>query len=178
MNNQENYKSKYLKYKTKYLNLLSQSGGSCEKGTPEENSFICLKKEFEQIINELPTHECVWENCTYYSEKLNRLYKIRDKIMNIPKLERDIKKDFVDAITKIEGTQNSCKICTLKKEVDGIISDIIPRGRDSADLKVYNTSINRINEIIKTLNPQGESTTYFNEKLNYIKNRINPSSKK
>jgi hypothetical protein len=169
MSNQENYKSKYLKYKTKYLNLLSQSGGFCEPGKPEVDGVCKFKEEVDKIIKELPNHKCEWGNCI----QLNRLNEIKDKIMNNPNLKNDIKNYFINTITKIEGTQNSCKICTLKKEVDGIISVISPLGNDSADCKVYNTNINRINQIKKELNPEpkGEVDKYFTEKLEYAQQK-------
>ena len=85
MNNQEDYKSKYLKYKTKYLNLLNQSGGGCDQVKLKNNKELCyriqeLNNEHENIMKKVPLrvnhYKCDTLNCrsyTYYISKLKSL---------------------------------------------------------------------------------------------------------
>lgn len=75
MNNNDIYKLKYIKYKTKYLNLLNQNGGGCEK--PEDsNKLQCIKLEISNIFRYLNGNSCESSYCDYLYKTIKRLNEL------------------------------------------------------------------------------------------------------
>jgi len=104
MDKDNNYKLKYLKYKTKYLNLLNQHGGLCED--KNDNSFYCMKKrEVDQIIK-LIKIDCKILNDKYYNDKLIELNKKREDCNN-PNLKQLPGGIFMPDIPNIQNIQNT-----------------------------------------------------------------------
>jgi hypothetical protein len=120
MDKDNNYKLKYLKYKTKYLNLLNQHGGLCED--KNDNSFYCMKKrEVDQIIN-LIKIDCNIQNNEYYNNKLNELNKIKNEANN-----EEITKYINDnAITILNKKKEDCNNPNLTQLPGGIFIPAIP----------------------------------------------------
>jgi hypothetical protein len=130
MNKQEDYKSKYLKYKTKYLNLLNQSGGNdCYRERIEYRKLCELENELNnkhsKIISDfkvkLTQNKCDTLNCrlyTYYISKLKSLVseiEIEIKKTNNWKYKdyfEDIKGYVQNDLTKIIELQKECKCNT------------------------------------------------------------------
>lgn len=108
MNNDNIYKLKYVKYKTKYINLLNQHGGLCEN---DNNSPDCIKKkEVDQIINLIKYHDCKKFDQKYYDDKKNDLNKIYNEVND------DIKKYINDiAIPILNKKRDDCKNPNLQQ---------------------------------------------------------------
>jgi len=120
MDKDNNYKLKYLKYKTKYINLLNQHGGLCED--INNNSYYCMKKrEVDQIIN-LIKIDCKILNDKYYNYKLIELNKIKNEANN-----EEITKYIDDnAITILNKKREDCNNPNLKQLPGGIFIPAIP----------------------------------------------------
>jgi hypothetical protein len=130
MNKQEDYKSKYLKYKTKYLNLLNQSGGFCNEVTSKNNQVLCyrvqeLYEENKNIMKNFPDkikdYKCDLLNCRSYTYNISKLKSLVNNIqIEIDKLNswkyrgdlEDIKGIVQDNLEKLIKIQKVCKCNT------------------------------------------------------------------
>ena len=130
MNNQDNCKSKYLKYKTKYLNLLNQSGGNdCYREKFEHRKLCELENELNnkhsKIISDfkvkLTQNKCDTLNCrlyTYYISKLKSLVseiEIEIKKTNSWRYQENFKEilsSVQNDLTEIIELQKVCKCNT------------------------------------------------------------------
>jgi len=73
MNNNDIYKLKYIKYKTKYLNLLNQNGGACE---PSDEKWLCDFKTKIDLISDVGGLTGGTESCDILFNKINELNEI------------------------------------------------------------------------------------------------------
>ena len=72
MNNNDIYKLKYIKYKTKYLNLLNQNGGTCD----DEEWFCEFKTKIDSILHNVGGLTGGKDSCDDLFNKINELNEI------------------------------------------------------------------------------------------------------
>ena len=130
MNNQEDYKSKYIKYKTKYLNLLNQSGGDCSNRTSDTEKIYCefeekIKKEFEEIEKErlliYKMNECNYSKCRKLFYCISRYEKIAKEIDEFDKKHEIGERSLLNAKRlnakyfsgELKEFQKKCKCATF-----------------------------------------------------------------
>jgi hypothetical protein len=78
------YKSKYLKYKNKYLNLVKQIGGDCAAGTDLTDTEIMSQ---DKLDTRSPDERITIDGqCYFINELCTWIFRARYPGSNIPKL--------------------------------------------------------------------------------------------